>query len=83
MLHLLLLTCAQLDGVFLLYMMEHNANRREAANVLNEIYKELEGRKKRERSQQPRPLMLPRYARDAPHIEDAKIAYVDAVVSKP
>ena len=59
-LHLLLLTCVQLDGVFLLYMMEHNANRREADNVLNEIYKEFAQRKKRERSQQPRPLALPR-----------------------
>ena len=68
--------------MFLLYLMEHNANRCEAAKVLNEIYKEFELGKKRVRSRQPRPPPPPLYTRNVPRIEDAAIGYVDAV-SKP
>ena len=62
----LFLSHTQLDGVLLLCLMKHNANRREAANVLEKIYKEFEQRKKRTRSQQPLQLALPRNARDEP-----------------
>ena len=67
LLYQLLFTCAQLDGVFLLHLMEHNANRCEAANVLNEIYKEFELGKKRVRSQQPRRLAQPLDTRHLGH----------------
>ena len=80
---LFLFSCAQMDGVFLLYLIERNSNRREAANVLNEIYKDFEKSKKRAARQQQRPPALPRNARGAPNIEDAEIGFVDAVVSKP
>ena len=42
----------QISGVFLLYLIERNSNRREAANVLNEIYKEFESSQKRSAQQQ-------------------------------